>query len=136
MAGYAIPLEEILERDWQRDVRKLLTSLGWRVYHTYDSRKSDTGFPDIVAVHPSRRRVVYLELKREKTKLTAVQARWILDLMSAGEEVYVARPRNLQALTTVLATYGWTSGPPTIGSSEAHGELLLERDSSLASHLV
>lgn len=126
----SVPLEDILERDWQRDVRKLLTGLGWRLYHTYDSRKSDTGFPDLVAVSPSRRRVVYLELKREKTKLTGDQARWILDLLAAGAEVYVARPRNLQALARALGT----ANPADM--LEAQGELLLERDASLASHIV
>jgi VRR-NUC domain len=130
-AGYGIPLEDILERDWQRDVRKMLTGLGWRLYHTYDSRKSDTGFPDLVAVSPSRRRIVYLELKREKTKLTGDQARWILDLLAAGGEVYVARPRNLQALTRVLS-----GAAKPADMAEATGELLLERDASLASHIA
>jgi hypothetical protein len=85
----AVLLEDILERDWQKAVRKLLRSLGWEAYHTYDSRKSDM-LPDIVAVHGSRRHTVYLGLKREKTRLTLAQAKWIELLEQAGNEVYVA----------------------------------------------
>jgi len=118
-------LDEILEKDWQRQVRDLAATLGYRrAYHTFDSRRSDTGFPDLVLVSPTRRRIVYLELKREKGKVSDAQASWIRDLHSAGAEVYVARPRHLQMLGTVL-----------IGNSasaqqyhEARGALLVELD--------
>lgn len=120
----ALPLDEILEKDWQRDVRKLADTLGYRrAYHTFDSRRSDTGFPDLVLVSPQRRRIVYLELKREQGKLTARQAGWIRDLHHAGAEVYVARPRHLQALTSVL---GPASG--TNAYFEARAQLLRELD--------
>jgi hypothetical protein len=113
----AKPLHEILEKDWQRDVRKLAQQLGYEIYHTFDSRKSDTGFPDLVLVSRHRKRVIYLELKREEiddrgrvTKNGIVsdrQRKWLADLFHAGAEVYLVRPRNLEALTTVLA--GWNA---------------------------
>lgn len=120
-------LADILEKDWQRQVRELADKLGYRrAYHTFDSRRSDTGFPDLVLVSAQRGRIVYLELKREKGRLTASQAEWIRDLAAAGAEVYVARPRNLQDLADVL-----------IGNrldarfAEPIGRLLLERDDAL-----
>lgn len=114
----SVPLHEILEKDWQRSVRDLAAQLGYAMYHTFDSRKSDTGFPDLVLVSRQRRRVVYLELKREEVddrgrvtgngKVTDRQAKWIRDLHYAGAEVYLARPRNLDDLAVVLGGYGST----------------------------
>jgi hypothetical protein len=124
----AIPLADILERDWQHQVRELAAMLGYRRgYHTKDSRRSDTGFPDLVLVSRDKRRVVFLELKREKTQPTAAQADWIRDLHAAGAEVYLARPRNLDALATVL---GGVTG--STNWAVAHGQLLLELDEVLA----
>lgn len=122
----AIPLDEILEKDWQRTVRELAQQLGYRrAYHTFDSRRSDTGFPDLVLVSRQRRRVVYLELKREKGKVTDAQASWIRDLHAAGAEVYLARPRHLEALATVLSV---PTSHATSSFYEARGVLLLELD--------
>ena len=45
----------------------LARTLGWRVYHTYDSRRSQPGFPDLVLV---RERILFLELKSETGKLS------------------------------------------------------------------
>lgn len=124
----AIPLQDILEKDWQRQVRELAETLGYRrAYHTFDSRRSDTGFPDLVLVHPRRKRVVFLELKREKGKLSAAQASWIRDLHCAGAEVYVARPRHLDALAKVLAGQ-WVERGNDGTWHEARGQLLLELD--------
>lgn len=117
------PLHDILEKDWQRTVRDLARTLGWRrAYHTFDSRRSDTGFPDLVLV---RDRVIFLELKRETGTTTQAQRDWITALHHAQAEVYVARPRHLQALATVL---GPRTGP---NWHEARGHLLLELDQHL-----
>jgi hypothetical protein len=96
----ATPLDEILERDWQRQVIGLAKQLGWqRIYHTFDSRRSTHGFPDLVLAGD---RVIYLELKREKTKLTDDQVGWLNALRAGGAEAYVARPRDLEALAACL----------------------------------
>jgi hypothetical protein len=65
---------------------------GWFVYHTYDSRRSEPGFPDLTMVHSG---VVFAELKTDKGRLTADQEAWLERLRSAGAEVYVWRPRDL-----------------------------------------
>lgn len=97
----AVPLDEMLEKDWQRTVVDLAKQLGWITYHTYNSRRSTHGFPDLVLV---RDRVIYLELKREQGGLTDDQKTWMRKLRAAGAEAYVARPRDLQQLADVLAT--------------------------------
>lgn len=114
----ALPLDEILEKDWQRQVRDLAEALGYRrAYHTFDSRRSDTGFPDLVLVSGQRKRIVFLELKREKGTVSDRQADWIRALHAAGAEVYVARPRHLDALAIVLGSY--TSTPAWFDANKA-----------------
>lgn len=124
----ATPLDEILEKDWQRQVRQLAETLGYRRgYHTFDSRRSDTGFPDLVLVSAKRKRIVYLELKREQGRISDSQRDWLAALHAAGGEVYVARPRHLQALATVLG-----GRRDSQSFHEARGELLLELDQHIA----
>lgn len=98
--------------------------LGWRRYHTYRSKQSPKGFPDEVLC---RERVVFLELKREKTKTTQEQKDWLRALRNAGAEVYIVRPRNLDDLATALAAKG---GVPNTWA--AHCRLSDELDRELA----
>lgn len=96
------PIHLLTEREFQRDhFMPVVKLLKWRSYHTFDSRRSYPGFPDFVLI---RDRIVHVELKTEdvKSKITDAQASWILDLLAADAEVYVVRPRNLEAITKIL----------------------------------
>ena len=99
----ATPLADLTEKEWQAQVVELARTLGWRHYHTYRSKRSPSGFPDLVLV---RDRVVFLELKREKGKLTDDQKGWLRALEAAHAEAYVVRPRDLEALAAILACRG------------------------------
>ncbi len=96
----ATPLEDILEATWQSMVVDLARTLGFRAFHPYDSRRSAHGWPDLSLV---RDRLILLELKREKTRATDHQRDWLRALAWAQVEVYLVRPRNLEALAAVLA---------------------------------
>jgi len=97
----ATPLADILEADWQRQVVQVARMVGFNeIYHTFNSRKSAHGFPDLILL---RERLIALELKREKTGLTDPQRQWIRALTKAGVEVYIARPRHLEQLGLILA---------------------------------
>ena len=80
------------ERDWQATVVEAAERLGWRVYHTYDARRSHPGFPDLVLVRPPRLRVC--ELKGDRGRLTPEQRAWLADLTACGVEVAVWRPAD------------------------------------------
>ena len=55
--------------------------LGWLCYHTFDSRRSASGFPDLVLV---RERVLFRELKVGKNKLSQSQELWRDSIMDTG----------------------------------------------------
>ena len=78
--------EPLLEKQAQSAIVDLATLLGWRVYHTFDSRRSQAGFPDLVLV---RDRVIYAEIKRAGQKPRPDQVDWLNALSRAGAEVYV-----------------------------------------------
>lgn len=96
----AIPLDEISERTWQAQVVQLAKLMGWRkAYHVYDSRRSYSGFPDLVLV---RERVVYAELKSQAGKVSATQQEWLDALTKAGAECHVWRPSDLDQVAEIL----------------------------------
>lgn len=73
------------EKDFQAAVVEYAKLCGWRVYHTYDSRRSEPGFPDLCMVRAPR--LVFLELKRDlKAKVTPDQAAWLTELQAVGAE--------------------------------------------------
>jgi len=99
------PLEDILEKEWASDLfstkRGLAPSLGWRLtYHTQHSQSSRSGFPDQVLI---RDRIIFVELKREKTKPTDNQIEFLDGLTRAGGEVYVWRPSDLEEIGLILS---------------------------------
>ncbi len=59
-------------------------------YHTFDSRRSERGFPDLVVVGPHG--VIFRELKADRGRLTPEQVRWLDMLTEAGADADVWRP--------------------------------------------
>lgn len=67
----------LTERQFQTQVRELFGRLGWtHIYHTYDSRRSDIGFVDLVLVHP-KHGILFAEIKTDKGRTTPEQDAWI-----------------------------------------------------------
>ncbi|MBF9135361.1 helix-turn-helix domain-containing protein [Plantactinospora sp. S1510] len=118
-------------------------------YHTYDSRRSQKGFFDIVAMGPGG--IVLWELKREGEKPTKAQQEWLDAAGRLGLTVAVIRPSDLfsgyvdreiarlaapqrrrtvterlRALQAVLRTareaHGWTQDEfaKRVGTSQSH----------------
>lgn len=92
------------EREFQRTVIATARHLGWRVAHfgaaTVRSGRVLTpvladgaGFPDLVLV---RERIVYVELKSAKGRLSPRQREWMRALLEAGQEAYVWRASDWQ----------------------------------------
>lgn len=93
--------DELLE-----GVTDALTLGGWLWTHT---RRSDlaviqgtAGVPDLLAVHPDRRRFMALELKGEHGDPTRDQTRWLQSLALAGIDTRLVYPDEYDALIVEL----------------------------------
>lgn len=86
---------QVSEKEFQDTVTDALSLFGWLWYHTHDSRRSNKGFPDVVAVRGQR--VLFIELKREDGRVTVEQKDWLLKLRDAGREAFVLRPSQMDA---------------------------------------
>ena len=71
----------ISEKDFMESIVQLARNTGWMVYHTYDSRRSTAGFPDLVMT--KHKRLVIAEIKTEKGKTTPAQDQWLSTLRTA-----------------------------------------------------
>ncbi len=89
----------VSEADFQNQILYLAKVLGWDWYHTYDSRKSVKGFPDLVLV---REVILYLELKKEGEKLTSEQRHWATIIPAAGGNYMAAWPSHFSDIAELL----------------------------------
>jgi hypothetical protein len=69
------PIPKMSEKRFQAKVKRLAELCGWLPYHTFDSRCSDPGFPDLVLVR--RGRGIAAELKCDGEDPRPDQQRWL-----------------------------------------------------------
>ena len=83
----------VTEKDFQETVVQAAEMFGWWHYHVADSRRSRPGFPDLVLIKPPK--VIFLEVKREKGRLTVAQAGVLAMLEDCSEvQAAVVRPTD------------------------------------------
>jgi hypothetical protein len=80
---------------------------GWKVYYTFDSRRSTAGYPDLTLLKPicgnQPARLVFAELKSHKGKLTAEQTEWLKLLGEVqGIEVHCWKPCHWNQIVEIL----------------------------------
>lgn len=100
------------EEAWRQNMRRLAHDAGfYRVYHTFNSERSDSGWPDEAWMHHKLPRLILIEVKRQarSSVLTTEQAGWLDDLArlrdsgNSGIEVYGAiRPLDRDSLVNTL----------------------------------
>jgi hypothetical protein len=85
--------QSISEKRWLEDVVEAGQLFSWRIYHTYDSRRSQPGFPDLVCVRD--RVVLFVELKTDRGRLTVDQRDWLGALAQCDQiKVRLWRPQD------------------------------------------
>jgi hypothetical protein len=105
--------EAVKESYFQSQVIMLAKLHGWLVMHTRAVEirpgvwktplTGHPGFPDLVLAHPRGRGVIFAELKAEKGRLSDSQDVWLRTLADAGMETYVWRPKDIDAISKILA---------------------------------
>ena len=103
LAGDRVPGETFAwtEKGFQTAVTSFARHHGWRVYHTFDSRKSQAGFPDLTLVHRARG-LVFAELKVGRNVPTPAQVDWLDDLRAVGVRAYLWHPEDWTEIEAVL----------------------------------
>lgn len=79
----------ITETQFQTTLIEAIRTLGGMVYHTYDSRRSEPGYPDLTIVTPDRR-VIFAELKNATGRPTVYQWTWLGNL--PDHQAFLWRP--------------------------------------------
>lgn len=73
------------EKDFQQQVIDYAAICGWTTYHTFDSRRSAGGFPDLVLVRPPE--LIFAELKSDSGQLRDDQQDWLAQLGETADVV-------------------------------------------------
>ena len=89
------------EKDFMSSVIEVAELGKWLIYHTYDSRRSQPGFPDLVLCKDGR--VIFAELKSQKGPIRKAQQEWLDNLqMNNSVEVYLWRPADIDGIHGLL----------------------------------
>ena len=93
----------ITEKQFQSQVEQAARILGWLVYHTYDSRRCERGYPDLTMCHPVKRRIIFAELKSQRGRGRPEQYMWLTALDACpGVEVFMWRPSDWDEIVEIL----------------------------------
>ena len=100
------------EAELQSTITEAMEWGGWIVHHETDSRRTNPGWPDLLAIHASTGRLLVLELKSAAGKMTEAQRRWIHSWVAVEAQlgtnhvrVGVVRPDDLDKVL------GWLTSP-------------------------
>lgn len=106
--------------EWQEQVTQLLALHGWSWLHVrrtigrgkqWVTATNITGWPDLLAFHPTRGGVLALELKVGKDTLKPEQKRCLADLRMSGIPAFVAYPCDLPSLRYWVDELRGSAGP-------------------------
>ena len=88
----------VSEKAWQDGVMRVLKSTGHTlVYHTHDSRRSPSGWPDVAAIKPAGGTLYLCELKTDVGIVSEAQQAWLTALAGCtGVVAEVWRPSAMQ----------------------------------------
>lgn len=91
------------EQEFQETVLELAKWKRWPLaYHTFDSRRSAPGYPDLTLCKPGR--LLFLELKSATGKPTPEQLAWLGCLETVTRvDAMLARPADLAAIERLLS---------------------------------
>ena len=99
--GRRLLLEHMAEEPWLQHVRDYAGRHGWLHYHTYDSRRSTEGFPDLVLCRAPR--LIIAELKTDKGIVRGAQQGWKDQLEGVTEFSYFLwRPTDERIVEDLL----------------------------------
>jgi hypothetical protein len=101
--AHRVSRTEETERDFLARILAVARAQGWTSYHTFDSRHSAPGFPDLILAKPGHR-LLCVELKTSKGKPTIEQMQWLSILQQTlTPQVALWRPNDWDSITAILS---------------------------------
>lgn len=100
VSGESMRLSLIPESEWEQQVEQIASLFGWLKFHTYDARRSEEGFPDLILLRPPR--LVVSELKKMGEDPRAEQLGWLRSFRACGAETYIWRPSDFDQVMEIL----------------------------------
>ena len=101
--GRAVLDAALSEQAFQQQIIDLALVKGWYVYHTYDSRRSNPGWPDLALVHPGKKLLLFLEVKTQTGRVTQPQQRMIDTLAKVRlTTAHIVRPSDWELVEKSL----------------------------------
>jgi VRR-NUC domain-containing protein len=102
--GSLVPASAMAEKRFQAQLLQVARLAGWIAYHTFESRKSPEGFPDLILVRPEPGRgpVYAWELKTARGKVTMPQQLWLGALDGKRVDARLVRPSDFEDLVRLL----------------------------------
>ena len=92
---------ELTEKAFQEKVVALAKACGWLVYHTFDARRSEPGFPDLILIRGEY--MLAVELKTAAGKVTEAQQKWITAFARVGDvDARVWRPNDWPEIESMV----------------------------------
>jgi hypothetical protein len=96
------PIPPMTEKRFQAKVAQLARFCRWRVYHTFDSRRSEPGWPDLFLVRDGI--AIAAELKLDDEEPRDDQRDWLTDLDAVpGIHAVCWHPRDMDVIVRALA---------------------------------
>ncbi len=94
----------ITEKQFSQRVVDYAVLKGWLVYRTPTWRPTGSypGFPDLVLTRPGDSRVIFLELKSEKGRVSAAQTRWLDTLGATLAIASIVKPSDWHLIEALL----------------------------------
>ncbi len=96
-------VKPLTEKGFMATVVQYAKLCGWMCYHTWNSKHSEPGFPDLVLVRDGE--IVFVELKLEKGKVSVAQEKWLSELQKCSSDnvsVIVFRPSDWEEVKGTL----------------------------------
>lgn len=88
------------ERQLQDGIVAAARRLGYLVYHPFDSRRSEPGYPDLTIVGHGK--ILFIECKSITGRPSAAQWKWIRTIRETGQEVFIVIPADYDDVLAAL----------------------------------
>ncbi len=112
-AQYTKTMAAMTEAEFKNIIIGVAKRFGWLIHHDLPAMSSggrwathvqgDAGFPDLLLVHPTGKKILALELKSERGKTSPLQKRWLLAFEQAGVYATVMKPSDMEYVLYLLS---------------------------------